>query len=824
MTLHSTRWRTTAALTALVLGAASVATGAGAIASASPSRTAATSTDTSYLADTLGLPANTVVETVTYDRFQWLLQQPGKYAFLVGDPAEDANFKTQAVAVDAAAQTAGVDKIYWFDPNLTGNVTVGGKVTPNLDIRNPTGITTIAAASQTIYGYAWTSLIAQYLGNGLKATVSGVGTESAKVTTAANASVINDATNPLYDYTAGTPTDATDSTFFIYDKDNVTSDATPVADKLVAGVDLDTDASYAADVASAFSSVGGNNIDKQGQFAFWESEVNSKHLAQEDNATDDGGPVLSDSDNTQSDPWAVQQITYPELVHLLNVKTSATTNFVILFGGTWCPNTRAIIQDVNKKAQTNNVTVYNFDTVLDGGTVGGGTTSSTNPLQVRNTVTNGTTTNANPSYVYASILSTYLKNIVTQYDLDNGTYVTFYPNGDTTKPVQAVRKLQVPFLIDYQHGASTNPSSTAIKRQWIQQNTDASTGLPTFTEYMTEYWFSHPSAGRIGLTNSQFPFTITTIPDVAGFDWTNPTYPDSTINTDDAAYLDPSASTTSQTPASLSAALTAVPGSSAFVSVFDVNAALTAANAATTPDTTLVGNLTTIKADWTLAQTRKSNITNALANVAFADEAVAKLGTFFDGLPGGVVSTQTITAPAVKYGVAPTLAVAIANDYGRVPTGTLTLHVNGIDYTQPIVANGASFTLPKLNPGDYDYTLSYPGDTQIASFSNTGTVTVNHIAPKSVTAAWSTKPTSKATGKYKVTVTSPSGIAKATGTVTITFTKGALTETATGTFSKGTVSVKVPKLAKGTWAWTLGWPGDSWLQSYSKASSIKITK
>ena len=386
-----------------------------------------------------------------------------------------------------------------------------------------------------------------------------------------------------------------------------------------------------------------------------------------------------------------------------------------------------------------------------------------------------------------------------------------------------MRKLQVPFLIDYQHGSSTNPSSTAIKRQWIQQNIDSSTGLPSFTEYMTEYWFAHPSAGRIGLTNSQFPFTITTIPDLAGFDWTNPTYPDTTINTDDGAYLDPSASTTSQTPASLTAALAAVPNSSAFVSVADVNTALTAATTAGT-DTVLIANLTTIKADWTLAQTRKGNVTNALANVAFADEAVARIGTFFDGLPGGVVSTRTITAPAVKYGVAPTLAVAIANDYGRVPTGNVVLTVNGTDYTQPIVANGASFTLPKLNPGDYDYTLTYAGDSQIASFTDTGAVTVNHIAPKKVVAAWSTKPTSKATGKYKVTVTSPTGIAKATGLVTITFTKGASTVTATGTLVKGVVSVKVPKLAKGTWAWTLGWPGDDWLQSYSKTSSIKITK
>lgn len=35
-------------------------------------------------------------------------------------------------------------------------------------------------------------------------------------------------------------------------------------------------------------------------------------------------------------------------------------------------------------------------------------------------------------------------------------------------------------------------------RQWIQQNSDASTGLVTFKDYVTEWWFARPSA-RLGL-------------------------------------------------------------------------------------------------------------------------------------------------------------------------------------------------------------------------------------------------------------------------------------------------------------------------------------
>ncbi|MFT4123543.1 MAG: Ig-like domain repeat protein [Microbacteriaceae bacterium] len=812
MSNHARRWRTASALTAAALVVASLSTGAAATAA---TRTATTYTDTSYLSDTLGVSSDTVIETVSYDRFQWLLQQSGQYAVLIGDPAEDSSFASAAQAVDAAAQAAGVDAVYWFDPNLTGSVTVGSNVTPALDIREPSAISTISSASQTVYGYAWTSLIAQYLGNGLAATVTGKDTESAKVVTATDASVVNDADDPLYDYSSGTPSTATDSTFFVYDKDNSTADAE--ADKLVESVDLTADPSgYAADVEAAFAAVGGDSIDSSDEFAFWESEINAKHVAQASAGTTvDGESILDDSDD--ADGWAVQQLTYPELVHLLNLKDSASQNFVILFGGTWCPNTRAVIKDVNAEAQDNGVTVYNFDTVLDGGTVGGGTTSSSNPLQVRNTANYSTTLNANPTYVYASILATYLKNIVTQYDLNNGSYVTYYPNGDTTKSLAAVRKLQVPFLINYQRGTATSPSSTAIKRQWIQQNTDSSTGLPTFKEYMTQYWYARPDAGRIGLTNSQFPFELE-IPYLDGFDWESPSYPDTTTNADDADYL------VSADATALATALAAVSGSSSLTTVADVTAAITAANAASTVDTTLVANLTTIQTYWTLAQTRKTNVTNALANVAFGLEAVAKLGTFFGGLPGGVVSTRTVTAPAVVYGTAPNVTVAIANDYGRVPTGDVTLTVNGASYTKTVSGNAASFTLPVLTPGSYRYTLSYPGDDQILAFTDTGTLTVVKSQTSSVSGSVGTTPTQAAAGSYSVAVSVPAGLVAATGVVTVTLTKGSTSSSYTAALSSGAATVSLPKLAAGTWAVATSWPGDSNYPAASTSGTITVAK
>ena len=517
----------------------------------------------------------------------------------------------------------------------------------------------------------WKNLLGQYLGNGIKSVITLSG-EGGNATITADDTVVNDAVDPLWDYRsspAATPVGASQDAFFIYDKDHTSGGA---ADKIISGVNLSTDAGYAADVAAAFAAIGGANIDQLSQFDFFKASFNKKYGDQNAAEKAAGATLIDASDNAQ--PWAVKQITYPELIHLLNIKDSVK-DFVILFGGSWCPNTQAVIESVNKYAQENNVTVYNFDTVLDGGITNSGTTSASDPLQSRNTANSGATPNANPTYLYANILTTFLKNIVTEYDLNNSTFVTYYPNGNTSSTLSAVRKLQVPFLIDYQRGTGSSASSTAIHGQWIKQKLDANTGLPSYTEYMTTLTYTHPETGtgRLGLTNAQFPTAIPTIPGVAGFDWKNPVYPDPSTFADASQYL-----TTAESDA-LTAALAAVPGSAQFKSVADVNAAKTAAQAAASPDATLIANLTTIASTWGTVTTRKSSVTTRLASYQFGQEAIGKLGYFFGGLPGGVVSNQTVTAPSVTAADAPQITVAIANDYGRVPTGDVTLAVERLE-------------------------------------------------------------------------------------------------------------------------------------------------
>ncbi len=135
----SSRWKRTA--TALAVAAAAlplaIAAAAPATASAAALRTAtkATHTDANHVRDGLGLATtgtDAVIESVTYGRFRSLLQQHGGFAFLIGDPADDSTFAARAREVEAAAEDAGLTKVYWFDPHSSGDAKVGNSTWRNL--------------------------------------------------------------------------------------------------------------------------------------------------------------------------------------------------------------------------------------------------------------------------------------------------------------------------------------------------------------------------------------------------------------------------------------------------------------------------------------------------------------------------------------------------------------------------------------------------------------------------------------------------------------------------------------------------------------------
>ncbi len=101
---------------------------------------------------------------------------------------------------------------------------------------------------------------------------------------------------------------------------------------------------------------------------------------------------------------------------------------MILFGGAWCPNTQAVISQINDVAKEYGVkTIYNFDWKLDGAS-----------FHIRDTK------NAYAS-LYVDAVNKYLPNIVTIYDkaVNNVNYT------DANGKVVVANKLQVPFLFIY---------------------------------------------------------------------------------------------------------------------------------------------------------------------------------------------------------------------------------------------------------------------------------------------------------------------------------------------------------------------------------------
>lgn len=478
------RWKRSAAVLAAVAPLAFAATDARA---AAPLRTATTTdyTTARFLQETLGLPsaADHVIEPVTYDHFQWLLQQPGQFAVLIGDPALDPSFAARARDVEATAKANGVERVYWFDPNLSGSVRVGDVVEPALDIRDATAITQIDPLGRAHYRNAWLNLVGRFLGNGVGLTFTGgaYGSETSVVTGATQtAGAVNDSGaapgastkvgdsdgGALYDYTAvDADPDATDSYFFVYDKDKTVAGN---AQRVVAWTNLTEQAdadSASDDVDTAIDTVGGANLDELSQFDWWKDEVNFRHEEQSTAATGKDVHVLTDAD--AADGWHVEQITYPQLVHLL--KSDPDRDAVILFGGTWCPNTRPVLPAINRYAQQNDVHVFNFDTVLDGATVGGSATSPANPLQIRNTVTwsrrvdgvTVTTPRYGPTFLYGDLVSHYLGNLRTQYTT-TGNPVTYHAAAGTDGAETRINKLQVPYLIGYRGSAGS--ARTAASR------------------------------------------------------------------------------------------------------------------------------------------------------------------------------------------------------------------------------------------------------------------------------------------------------------------------------------------------------------------------
>ena len=132
-----------------------------------------------------------------------------------------------------------------------------------------------------------------------------------------------------------------------------------------------------------------------------------------------------------------QSLTFEEAVYLFQQEG----NYLILLGGSWCGNTQAVIKIINDYAVANHVTVYNFDTKLDGG-YARKFWDYEKDLHIRDSANEF-------AGLYVELVAQYFPNIETEYTIESGNNI-FYVNaeGETV----TVNKLQVPYFLAYTKG------------------------------------------------------------------------------------------------------------------------------------------------------------------------------------------------------------------------------------------------------------------------------------------------------------------------------------------------------------------------------------
>lgn len=747
-----------------------------------------------------GVGADSVFETATIERFEYLLKKPGKFAFIIGGP-DSTTLQNSARYINAAAKAQGISKIYNFNPKLDGGT---------LNVFDPSGLQ-LTDAGKTYIGNYGTALVNNYLSK--------------------------DAETPFSN------AHSSDPYLFVYDgSGGDTARITGALTAPVAAADVDTPAeqdAYKAAVTGVLTS--GGTLESSSQYDFIAGEHN-RRLATRSNSADPaaydqtkfGSPIFTAAD--AADGFRVQSLTYPELLHLLN----SPGDFALLFGGTWCHNTAAIIHAANQYAQEFGIKkVYNYDFVLNTNDQSASNGSS-NLLHIRdNALVSGE--NRRASYLYGELLNTYLPNAVTQYRTtasEPGSQsvnpVQYYPGGNPAGTLQLAHKIQVGHLLTYNKDHKDAEGNAApVTNQAIRK-----IAAGGYLEYMTEWWY---------VQGKDLPRSNVTL---AG---NSATASESNLNA-----LENNRAFAKEGIASIKNVLSALAGGYESTVTVDVPAsspigdALSATVTVTAPDydgffsnngaggsavpstgvkkpagTVTAWDGGTKVGEGTLDANGVATI--AISALVAGDHALTYT---YSGSGDGIIKPSTkaqsvtvtkLASPIALDGVSSAVFGSQPTYTATVPaaaTGSVTLTGLGAgkDITTAVVNGVASFTLPASTAtGAYNLVASYSGDSTYAA-SSTPAKAIN------VTASAAT-----------VSLSAPASIAfNAGGTVTATVTSGAtgtveltgLGATLSAPVTAGTATFTIPATtAAGSYTLQANYLGDSNYGSASSSTSgLTVTK
>lgn len=826
MSSSSLRRRIAGIVVAALATAPAVALAPGAsaaVAGAAPAAAPAigSSVDFDYLADVFPALApergRHVFESISIERLKYLLRfESGRYAVLIGDP-KDASTQAEIAHINAAATSIGVPKIYVFNPRIDGD---------------------------TLNIFDWAELATRLTGAGLTYWQN----EGAAATTG----------GPLIDLINGTDrtpefvrTDGKVTGPYLVVLDTDRKDGNGADDRVVASLadtktaaDLDTPAERTAyedavkqTLLAAGGTVGDPGLSVSTQFEFYKDETNRRHAATYADTTKYGGEILTDAD--AADGWRVQQLTYPETIHLLSDPRYADSDVPLLFGGTWCHNTRAVIKELNADAQASGVkTIYNLDfslfSVSNSGSAYDHIRTSGVPV-----VTDGKT--LAPGYLYGDLFTTYLHNASAEYAAAGEPGASpnwYYPGGDTGTTIQSARRLQVPALL-VRHGNHQDAfgHSAPVVDQAIRANDNG-----TYTEYMTEYWYvagrhlpNTPettlngtlAAGGDRLANARdfASEAVDAYSDVLGSLGSTRYTSSTSVTVDGAASSDLVPGTTPTLGVQVTAA-----GYAPFVTNNTSGANVAPSTGTGRPAGAVVvlddagepvGAPVALKRDGSVSITLPTITSDQIGDVwtvRYLGRGYSIAGSSAELRIGKPSAVSLTGAASTRYGTSVTYTATVTDG----ATGTVALEgLPGGALTSPVVDGTATLTVPaSLASGAYTVRAAYSGDAvYAASVSAPRALTVTKLTAKATLTAVSSSAYGKSV-KVAVKVTDATG-KPGTGKVTLA---GAGT-TRSATLSSGQAVFTLPaSLAVRSYSLKATYAGSAHVAGATTTRTLTITK
>ena len=177
------------------------------------------------------------------------------------------------------------------------------------------------------------------------------------------------------------------------------------------------------------------------------------------------------------------------------------------------------------------------------------------------------------------------------------------------------------------------------------------------------------------------------------------------------------------------------------------------------------------------------------------------------------IAPEIVVPPLDESSADGSVAISLPSD----ATGTVTLVINGNDYSFPVVDGVANVKLPELDSGNYVYAITYSGDGKYSSFSTNGSVKVNNTVSVDIkpTPEIVVPPLDESSADGSVAISLPSD---ATGTVTLVINGNDYSFPVVD----GVANVKLPELDSGNYVYAITYSGDGKYSSFSTNGSVKV--